>query len=116
MRYRSVSEIVSGSFLDIDYIKDLNSLTFLHSHANCWDTLGGLRSAKFSVGTSPYGTDIHSEEMDIHLHPRELSSLIFQPGVQYFLTIEVQDAAGWVSRRTSDGFIIDLVRDCIYFG
>jgi hypothetical protein len=104
---------MNGSF-DVDYIKDLSSLASLHFRFNCWDSSPGLKAVKLCIGAFPYGCDISVETRGINLLPRLLPSLEWRPGVPYFLTIQVQDAAGWIKSQTSDGFIIDLVRIYIF--
>lgn len=118
LRCRSVSEVVTGSF-DVDFINNLQDLGRLRCHAHCWDSLSGIKTVWLNVGTFPYGDDVHSEDVGaLHLITLVLPSLNLHPGVQYFLTISAEDAAGWITRKTSDGFTIDLVRAiclCFFF-
>ena len=110
LRCRSVSEVVTGS-CDVDFIKSMQDLGRLRFHAHCWDSLSDIKTVRLNVGTFQYGDDVHSEDVGaVHLITLFLPSLNLQPGVQYFLTISVEDAAGWITRKTSDGFTIDLVR------
>ena len=100
---------MNGS-LDVDYIKDLHALDSLHFDVQCWDKPAGLKSVKLDVGTFPYGDDVSTEALaSINSIPTLFPSTTLTPGVRYYLTITVADAAGWVTRRTSDGFTIDLV-------
>ena len=107
--HRSVVDVVHGS-LDVDYIKDLASLNALHFEAQCYDKPAGLTSVKLDIGTFPYGNDISTEALpSLDAIPSNLSSMDLKPGIRYYFTITVADAVGWVTRRTSDGFSIDLV-------
>lgn len=100
---------MNGSF-DVDYIQDLHSVNALHFNVQCWDKPAGLNSVKLDVGTFPYGDDISTEALaSINSLPTLLPSTNLTPGVRYYLTITVADAAGWVTRRTSNGFTLDLV-------
>jgi len=104
-----MSEVVNGSF-DVDYLKDMNALGSLHFLVHCWDRPAGLKAVNLCVGTWPYGSDVSIEALErIDDLPRLLPKLALKAGIQYFLTIEVEDKAGWRTRRTSDGFTIDLV-------
>ena len=116
LRCRSVSEVVTGSF-DVDFINNVQDLGRLRFHAHCWDSLSGIKTVWLNVGTFPYGDDVHSEDVGaLHLITLILPSLNLHPGVQYFLTISAEDAAGWITRKTSDGFTIDLVcANCLCF-
>jgi len=112
--HRSVVDVVHGS-LDVDYIKDLPSLNALHFEAQCHDKPAGLTSVKLDIGTFPYGDDISTEALpSLDATPSNLSSMDLKPGIRYYFTISVADAAGWVTRRTSDGFTIDYVSVYIY--
>ena len=76
----------------------------------CWDRPAGLRSVKLNVGTFPYGDDISARTVNgregrSHLLP----PANFVPGIRYYVTVEAEDAVGWSTRRTSDGFTLDLV-------
>jgi hypothetical protein len=109
----TVSEVVIGSF-DVDFISNLEDLGRLRFHAHCWDSPSGIKTMRISVGTFPYGEDIwdgapFGRKSEASLKPLFLPSLDLKPGVQYFVTISVEDTAGWVTRKTSDGFTIDLV-------
>ena len=102
-----------GSF-DVDFISNLQDLGRLQFHAHCWDGPSGIKTTRFSVGTFPYGEDIwegasFGGKLEASSRPVFLPSLDLKPGVQYFVTVSVEDAAGWVTRKTSDGFTIDLV-------
>ena len=102
-----------GSF-DVDFISNLQDLGRLQFHAHCWDGPSGIKTTRFSVGTFPYGEDIwegasFGGKLEASSRPVFLPSLDLKPGVQYFVTISVEDTAGWVTRKTSDGFTIDLV-------
>lgn len=102
-----VLDLINGS-IDVDYIGE-SVLQHLHFGAHCWDSLAGLKSIILSVGSFAYGDDVHVEVVDTIDAPLRMSVLRLAPGVEYFLTVEVQDHAGWISRRTSDGFTLDLV-------
>ena len=64
---------------------------------------------KVSLGTFPYGDDVHTEVVQ-GLDSRFQDQPALQPGIKYFYTVDVEDYAGWITRQTSDGFTIDLVR------
>ena len=81
----------------------------LTAGAHCWDSLTGLKTVRLSVGSFAYGDDVHVEVVDTIDAQIQLSVLRLAPGVQYFLTVEVEDHAGWITRRTSDGFTLDSV-------
>ena len=105
---------MNGSLADVDYIQDLHALNTLKFDLQCWDKPAGLKSVKLDVGTFPYGNDISTEVLaSIDAIPSPLSATSLEPGIRYYLTITVTDAAGWVTRQTSDGFTIDLVSLCI---
>jgi len=111
---RAVADLVGG-YLDVDYIKDDQELRRLHIDLRCWDRPAGLRSVNLKVGTFPYGDDISGCTVDgtegrSHLLP----PANFVPGIRYYITVEVEDAVGWSTRRTSDGFTLDLVI-CLQF-
>ena len=107
--FRSMSEVVNGSF-DLDYLKDMHALSSLHFLVHCWDRPAGLKAVNLYVGSWPFGSDVSIEALEhIDDPPRLLPKLALTAGIQYFLTIEVEDKAGWRTRRTSDGFTIDLV-------
>ena len=104
-----MSEVVNGSF-DLDYLKDMQALSSLHFLVHCWDRPAGLKAVNLCVGSWPFGSDVSIDSLElIDDLLRLLPILELTAGIQYFLTIEVEDKAGWRTRRTSDGFTIDLV-------
>jgi len=111
LSYRSAVDVVNGSLANVDFIKDLHTLNTLRFNLQCSDKPAGLKTVKLDVGTFPYGDDISTEALDsINTAPSLISSLGLRPGVRYYLTITVTDAAGWVTRCTTNGFTVDLVR------
>ena len=99
-------DLVNGS-VDVDYISE-SVLQDLRFGAHCWDSLAGLKTITLSVGSFSYGNDVYVKVVDTIDAQLRLSNLRLVPGVDYFLTVEVEDHAGWITRRTSDGFRLDL--------
>ena len=105
--HRPISDVTTSS-LDVDFIKNIESLRFLHFHAHCWDRPAGLKSVKVSLGTFPYGDDVYTEVLK-SFTSRVQHQPSLKPGIKYYHTLDVEDYAGWITRQTSDGFTIDVV-------